>query len=72
MQNGYRTAVNLNTGNIGHSVVMKKVILQTATKISGKTIDKYLYYVMDPAGGNYHKISKSMIIDAKNVFYIWR
>ncbi|MBP5339131.1 MAG: hypothetical protein J6Z14_07500 [Prevotella sp.] len=72
MQDGYVTAINLDTGEIGHSVVMQKVILQTATKISGKQVETFLYYVMDPSGGYYHKISRNMIINAKNVFYIWR
>ena len=73
MQNGYRVAINLNNSEIGHSVVMDRVVMKTITKISGKTSLRYLYYVMDPSSGGYiRRISPSDIVRAKNVFYIWR
>ncbi|MDR2954385.1 MAG: hypothetical protein LBV43_04825 [Prevotella sp.] len=71
MQNGNRVAINLNTGKVGHSVVMQRITQQTVTKINGNVSQKLLYYVMNPARGGYiTQISGRSIINAKNVFYI--
>jgi RHS repeat-associated protein len=71
MQSGNRVAINLSTGDVGHSVVMQRVVQQTATKINGNVTQKLLYYVMNPAnGGSITRISSRSIINAYNVFYI--
>jgi len=72
MSNGGRVAINLNTGNVGHSVVMQSVVQRTITKVSGNVVQKFLYYVMNPGnGGSIARISASSISKAYNIFYIF-
>jgi len=71
MQNGNRVAINLSTGDVGHSVLMQRVVQQTVTKINGNVTQKLLYFVMNPAnGGSITRISSRSIINAYNIFYI--
>lgn len=71
MRNAGRVAVNLNTGDVGHSVIMKSIVQRTITKINGTVIQKYLYNVMNPAyGGSIMRVSGKDIINAYNIFYI--
>jgi len=72
MQNGNRVALNLRIdGNVGHSVVMQRVVQQTTTKINGTVSQKLLYYVMNPAnGGSITRISSHSILSTYRVFYI--
>jgi len=72
MQNGNRAAINLQLkGDIGHSVVMQRVVQQTVTKVNGSVSQKLLYYVMNPAnGGSITRISSRSIVNAYNIFYI--
>jgi hypothetical protein len=52
MSSGGRVAVTLNTGEVGHSVVMQSVVQRTITKVSGKVVQKYLFYVMNSGIGD--------------------
>ena len=71
MQSGNRVAINLSTGDVGHSVVMQRAVQQTATKINGNVTQKMLYYIMNPAsGGSITRISSRSIINAYNIFYV--
>jgi RHS repeat-associated protein len=72
MSKGGRVAINLNTGNVGHSVVMQRVVERTITKISGKILPKNLYYVMNPGnGGSITRISARSISNALHIFSIF-
>ena len=72
MQKGIRVAINLNTGDIGHSVVMQSIVQKTVTKINGTIIQKLIYNVMDPAyGGRVISIGANSIINSNNIFYIF-
>ena len=72
MSKGGRVAINLNTGNVGHSVVMQRVVERTITKVSGNVLQKNLYYVMSPGnGGSIMRISVKSISNAKHIFYIF-
>jgi hypothetical protein len=70
MQAGQRVSIN-TTVNGGHSVVMQKVVQQTVTKINGTVSQKLLYYVMNPNGGVFQRISAGTIENAHNIFYIF-
>ena len=72
MNSGSRILINIDTGGeAGHMVVMKKIVAKSVTKIDGNVLpDRLIYYVMDPARGNYHTISRKSIIGAKNIFNI--
>lgn len=71
MLDGNRVAVTLNTGEIGHSVVMQSVFQRTITKVSGKVVLKYLFYAMNPGhGGSITDISVWSISNAYHIFYI--
>jgi hypothetical protein len=72
MQNGGRVAINLNMGgDIGHGVVMQRVVQKTITRINGNVVQKLIYNVMNPDGGYYMRISRGSIINAHNIFYIF-
>jgi RHS repeat-associated protein len=72
MQNGGRVAINLNTGNVGHSVVMQSIVQKTAPKVNGMVVQKLLYYAMNPEyGGSITRITGRNIVHAKNIFYIF-
>lgn len=74
MSRGDRVAISLNTGStVGHSVVMQSVVQRTITKVSGKVIQKYLYYIMNPGnGGSIERLSTNSISHATNIFFISR
>ena len=72
MNDGGRVAINLNTGNVGHSVVMNSITRRTITKLNGNVISRYIYGAMNPGNGGYMmKISGRRIINAFNIFYIY-
>ncbi|MDR1114931.1 MAG: hypothetical protein LBL33_02045 [Tannerella sp.] len=72
MQMGGRVAVNLNTGNTGHSVVMQSVVQKTITKVNGTVVQKLFYYAMNPGnGGSIIRITGRSIVRSYNVFYIF-
>lgn len=67
-----RVVINLNYGgNVGHSVVVQKAILEVATKVNGSISSRVLFYIMDPAnGGSIRYINSNSILNAFNIFYI--
>jgi len=73
MKNGGRVAINLNSGDVGHSVVIKSITQKTITKINGNVVTKYIYRAMNPGnGGSIMRVSGSSIRNAYNIFYIFK
>lgn len=74
MQNGGRVSINLRMPgtNVGHSVVMQKVVKKTVTKTNGDVSEKLSCYVMDPfEGGCIRKIEERSVTNAHRIFYIY-
>jgi hypothetical protein len=60
-------------GYVGHAVLMQRIVEKNITKVNGRVIQKVLYRVMDPAyGGSFYRINNNNIIDALNIFYIFK
>lgn len=68
---GNRVVINLNVGEIGHSVVINKAILEVVTKVNGTISTNVLFQVMNPANGGYYQyLYGNSIKNAYNIFYI--
>ncbi|MDY9918285.1 MULTISPECIES: RHS repeat-associated core domain-containing protein [Proteiniphilum] len=66
---GGRVTVGVEgVGNVGHSVVVKSVYLQTVEKVNGTITNTVMYRVMDPATGSFRTIPFNKIIG--NVWHI--
>ena len=80
MRDGWRVAVNLNTGYInpttglqeGHSIVMQKATQRIITHLNGMMHYKYIFNAVNPGypGGSIERISMQQIKRAHNIFYI--
>jgi hypothetical protein len=69
LNNGGRVTVGLEgLGNVGHSVVVKSVYLQSVQKVNGTITNTVMYRVMDPATGTFRSIPFTKIIG--NVWHI--
>lgn len=72
MKDGGRVAINLNSGDVGHSIVMKSITQKTITKINGNIVTRYIYKAMNPGNGGYiMRVSSSSIRKSNNIFYIF-
>lgn len=72
LQRGADIALNLNqAGDIGHMVALNKVVSRTIVKVSGKTANKLLFYVMNPSVGQYVRISNKALSNYSNIFTFW-
>ena len=68
LNDGGRVALSIpGSGDIGHSVVVKSVYMQTVTKINGNTTQTIMYRIMDPGTGGFRNIPLSKI---NNIFTI--
>ena len=71
MIQGNRVVINLNLSNVGHCVVMQKIVQETTVEPDGTISRKLIYYAMDPGvKGQITRISKRKIMNAYNIFYI--
>ena len=69
LNGGGRVTVGVaGSGNVGHSVVVKSVYLQTVQKVNGSISRTVMYRVMDPGTGTFMNIPFSKIIG--NVWHI--
>ncbi len=69
LNEGGRVTVGIEgVGNVGHSVVVKSVYLQTVQKVNGSISRTVMYRVMDPGTGTFRNIPFSKIIG--NVWHI--
>ena len=72
MRSGYDAMYNVKSvPGIGHAVSINRITERTITKISGKIINKLLVDVMNPAVGQYVRVSNSSITGAYNSFLIY-
>jgi len=67
LNNGNRFILSSGTGtSINHATALNKITVVTIQKISGSTIQKIVYQVMNPASGTFENIG------AKSMDLIWR
>ncbi|MCQ2065687.1 MAG: FG-GAP-like repeat-containing protein [Bacteroidaceae bacterium] len=75
MQQGNRIGVTFSiTGETEsglHTVLLNKVVQNMRIKPSGKNVSRYIFQVMDPAGGgSYHKFYRRTLLSNKTSFLI--
>jgi len=73
MQSGNNIALSLppELERVGHSVLANRIVKdKIITKLSGKQISKFRFYVMDPAGGQYIRILSSLT-RRSNIFILF-
>lgn len=70
MRGGCNVAISLR-GEVAHSVLANRVTERTITKISGKAVTKLLLDVMNPAHGQYYRLSGSSVLNARNIFLLF-
>ena len=70
LNDGADIVYNLGTAEPGHLVAINKVVYRTITKINDKVVYKTLYYIMNPAVGQYVRISESNLNTYINRFII--
>ncbi len=69
LNRGGRVTVGVaGSDNIGHSVVVKSVYLQTVQKVNGTVSRTVMYRIMDPGTGTFRSIPISEVIG--NIWYI--
>ena len=73
MSSGYDVSYNIKMSgtNIGHAVTVNRITERTVTKISGKMIYRLLTDVMNPAVGQYVRVSERTLLNAYNTFLIF-
>ena len=72
MKSGYDVTYNIKSvPGIGHAVTANKITVKTITKISGRIIKRILVDVMNPAKGQYIRISNYSLTNAYNSFLIF-
>ncbi len=69
MSKNTKIFANLNL-ETRHEVLLNKVVERNIQKISGKIINKVLYYVMDPLKEQYSKIS-FQVLENSNIWYLY-
>jgi len=71
MRGGSNVAISARGSNVGHSVLANRITERTITKISGRSFNKLLLYVMDPAKGQYVRVSNGFTLNAANIFILF-